>query len=301
MSEDCGQGTPQGRVLSLCDKSGNALVPWAEAGYECFAVDHDTEERTREVGDGVIHHVKADVRDYEPPAGEWTFAFAWPPCTDLAVSGARWFQEKGLGALAEAIEIVAACVEVLQDIGCPWLLENPKSTLSTYWRSPDHKFDPYEYAHYAKRDESYSKETWLWTSEGFRMPVTDGVPASEADDRIHTMPPGEDRAEKRAETPMGFSRAVFLAFQEPEEYARKPDPTEQKQLVADGGTEGREVERRATCQSCGGDVLLEVDFGDPHTQDACIYAECDGCGKSARLSWEEIPSRSNLGGAESDD
>jgi hypothetical protein len=64
---------------------------------------------------------------------------------------------------------------------------------------------------------------------------------------------------------------------------------------------GREVNRRATCQSCGGDVLLEVDFGDPDTQDARIYAECDGCGKSAWLSWEEIPSRADLGGAESDD
>jgi hypothetical protein len=211
---------PSGAVLSLCDKTGNALIPWAEAGYECIAVDIDADERTREIGDGTITHVQADVRDYDPPNKDWLHGFAWPPCTDLAVSGARWFQEKGLRALADAIDMVGACVEILEGLGCPWLVENPKSTLSTHWRSPDHKFNPYEYAHYVERDESYSKETWLWTSDGFKMPVADGVPASEADDRIHMMPPGEDRAEKRAETPLGFSRAVCLAFHEPGEYAR---------------------------------------------------------------------------------
>ena len=52
-----------------------------------------------------------------------------------------------------------------------------------------------------------------------------------------------------------------------------------------------QVSRSATCQKCGGEILLEVDFGEPHTQAARIYAECDGCGNSAWLSWEEIPSR----------
>lgn len=218
-------------VLSLCDRTGNMVRPWAEAGYVAVAVDLKHDGVTIEdVGQGCIVYVEADVRDYEPPDVDYAGAFAFPPCTDLAVSGARWFQEKGLSALAEAIEKVAACQETLSELDCPWMLENPRSTLSTHWREPDWTFNPYEYTGYTDRDESYSKETWLWTGNGFRMPVTDGVAASEADDRIHTMAPGEDRSEKRAETPMGFARAVFLAHQDPDEYARAGSGTEQAGL-----------------------------------------------------------------------
>lgn len=216
-------------VLSLCDRTGNMGQPWAEAGHICIAVDlaHDGVS-VEQVGSGCIVYVESDVRDYDPPAVEYAAAFAFPPCTDLAVSGARWFKEKGLSALAEAIEQVAVCQETLESLDCPWMLENPKSTLSTHWRKPDYAFDPYEYAHYTGRDECYSKETWLWTGNGFRMPVTDGVDATRADDRIHKMGPSKHRSEKRSETPMGFARAVYLAHKEPEQYAR--DGTGQEQV-----------------------------------------------------------------------
>lgn len=219
------------KVLSLCDHSGNMVRPWAEAGYSCIAVDskHDG-EHVEQVGDGTIRYVEADVRDYEPPAGEYRIGFAFPPCTDLAVSGARWFQEKGLSALAEAIEIVGACQETLAELDCPWMLENPVSTLSTHWREPDYSFDPCEFDGYTDRDEAYSKKTCLWTGGGFKMPRSDGVSPKEADDRIHKMPPSEDRAEKRSETPMGFARAVFLAH-EREGYARADSGTEQQPLT----------------------------------------------------------------------
>lgn len=213
-------GTPH--VLSLCDRTGNMVRPWAREGYIGIAVDLKHSGVTVEnVGSGAIVYVGADVRRYDPPNVDYAAAFAFPPCTDLAVSGARWFQEKGLKALADAIDKVAECHETISDLGCPWMLENPKSTLSTHWRSPDYAFDPYEYAHYTDRDESYSKETWLWTGNGFRMPVADGVDESEADDRIHTMSPGQDRSERRSRTPMGFARAVYLAHTNPDEYARK--------------------------------------------------------------------------------
>lgn len=227
--------SPQ-RVLSLCDRSGNALIPWAEAGYECLAVDlqHDG-ERVERVGDGVIRYVEGDVREYTPPDGEYRIGFGWPPCTDLAVSGARWMREKGLSALAEAIAQVAACRDTLDALGCPWMIENPVSTLATYWRSPDYRFDPFEFDGYTDRDEAYTKETWLWTGGGFRMPRADGVPEREADNRIHMMGPSDDRADRRAETPMGFARAMYLAH-EREGYARPESLTEQRALteIVDG-------------------------------------------------------------------
>jgi hypothetical protein len=208
------------------------LRPWAEAGHECIAVDtQHNGVREESVGYGTIRYVEADVREYVPPRGEYAAAFAFPPCTDLAVSGARWFQEKGLGALAEAIEIVGACRDTLAELGCPWMLENPKSTLSTHWRSPDYKFHPYQFDDLTEDDNRYTKETWLWTGGAFQMPLARGVTEAEADDRIHTMSPSEDRADKRSETPMGFARGVLLAHEAPEEFARAESGSDQASLT----------------------------------------------------------------------
>jgi len=182
------------------------------------------------VGDGAIVFVEADVREYEPPTVDYAAGFGFPPCTDLAVSGARWFQEKGLRTLAEALDLVGATQETLAKLDAPWMLENPVSVLSTHWREPDYRFDPFEYTGYTDADEAYSKETWLWTGDGFRMPVTDGVSYDDADDRIHKMPPSDDRADKRAATPMGFARAVYLAHHD-EDYARSDTGHEQTDLT----------------------------------------------------------------------
>jgi hypothetical protein len=218
-------------VLSLCDRTGNMVRPWAEAGHECHAVDlqHDG-HTTEEVGDGVIHYVEADVTRYLPPRTDYAAAFAFPPCTDLAVSGARWFQEKGLRGLGDALQVVEACHRILQWTDAPWMLENPVSTLSTHWREPDYTFHPYEFDGYDEfSDDRYVKRTCLWTSDDFLMPPTDA--AQEWDERIHRMPPSEDRADLRAETPMGFARGVYKANAEGKLLA-----------FADGGTvdaEGR--------------------------------------------------------------
>lgn len=216
-----------GIVVSLCDKSGNMVVPWAENGYTCYAVDIDNTERTEEVGQGKIHYKRCDIREWECPDRPVRIGFAFPPCTHLAISGARWFQEKGLQKLADAIELVAECHETLTGLDCPWFIENPVSTLSTYWREPDYKFNPYEFDGYTDNDEQYTKETWLWTGNNFKMPVIDGVSEDAADNRIHSMPPSEDRSEKRSVTPTGFARAVYLAH-EKEGYARVECQTTQQ-------------------------------------------------------------------------
>lgn len=199
----------KGTVLSLFDYSANMVTPWANAGYECICVDlkHEGEHEHEN-----IKTVSADVNDYLPPIRDYEIVFAFPPCTNLAVSGARWFKDKGLDGLSDGIRNVERSRRIAEWANTQWLIENPVSTLSTYWRKPDYSFNPYEYDGYTDRNESYSKKTCLWTSEGFVMPDT--AAADEYDERIHKMPPSEDRSEKRSETPLGFANAVFKANQE---------------------------------------------------------------------------------------
>ncbi len=195
-------------VLSLCDYTGNMLAPWAAAGFRCIAVDIKGAPDSPHPG---VEHVKADVSTYLPPKGEYAMVFAWPPCTDLAVSGARWFKDKGLETLARALPTVVASKRICEWAGVPWMLENPVGTLSTYWRKPDYMFDPCDYGGYLfPMGDAYTKKTCLWTGGGFVMPNKKWVEPTEGS-KMHFMPPGEERAAMRSETPMGFAEAVFTA------------------------------------------------------------------------------------------
>jgi len=199
----------KGIVLSLCDLTGNMVKPWLEAGYECWIVD--TQHSPGENRDGNLVRVGADIRYWLPPRVEYAIAFAFPPCTNLAGSGARWFAAKGPRVIGESMMLVGACMEVLCWTGAPWMIENPVGLLSTRWRTPEHIFDPCDYGGYLDGPgDAYTKKTCLWTGNGFRMPPLRPVAPVEGS-RIHLMPPSPDRANRRSETPMGFARAVFEA------------------------------------------------------------------------------------------
>ena len=197
----------KGIVLSLCDRTGVMVQPWLEAGYSCAIVDVQHPRGVSEpVTDGLLR-VGCDVRALETyfrdPA---LIVFAFPPCTHLAVSGARWFEDKGLESLHEAIGLVVACKRICEASGAPWMLENPVGTLSSYWRKPDYTFQPWQYG------DTYTKQTCLWTGNGFVMPEP-WIAHKPADVKatIHLMPPSADRADKRSVTPAGFAKAVFEA------------------------------------------------------------------------------------------
>jgi hypothetical protein len=99
-----------GAVVSLCDLTGNMLRPWAEAGYECWAIDiqHSIRKtRTERVGAGAIHFAWGDVRTYRKPfAGQPAFVIVQTPCTHTAVSGARDFATKGGMMLRDSLEML---------------------------------------------------------------------------------------------------------------------------------------------------------------------------------------------------
>jgi hypothetical protein len=198
-------------VLSLCDYTGNMVKPWADAGCRCLCYDLKHPEGFTE-RDG-IHYVGCDLRTLEATGViHADIIFAFPPCTHTAVSGARWFKSKGPAKAAEAFGILSACLDIIKMFNCPWMVENPVSTFSTYWREPDYRFDPCEYAIYADEPdkEAYTKKTCLWTGNGFVMPEKKSI-VPILGSKMHMIPPGPDRADIRSETPKGFAKAVFMA------------------------------------------------------------------------------------------
>jgi hypothetical protein len=194
-------------MLSLCDYTGVMAQPWAEAGYECYCVDLQHDRVSTKDG---VTYIAADILDFIPAIGEYAFVAAFPPCTDLAVSGARWFRDKGLSGLIGALQLVERCRQICEWSGAPWMLENPVSTISTYWRKPDHSFHPHDFTGFCL-DDNYTKKTCLWTGGGFVMPEPNRADLPPPDDRIHKAPPSEERANFRSATPAGFARAVFEA------------------------------------------------------------------------------------------
>lgn len=185
------------------------VAPWAAAGFRCYTVD--LRHPPGETRDGNVVRIGADVQEWLPPYAPVTALFAFPPCTDVAVSGARWFKDKGLGALVRSLELFDAAVRLAGWTGAPYLIENPVSTVSTYWRAPDHVFDPCDYGGWLDPPgDAYTKKTCLWTGNGFVMPPPKPVVPTEGS-RMLRYGLSPERADLRAATPRGFAQAVFAA------------------------------------------------------------------------------------------
>lgn len=203
------RGGPPLNVVCLFDRSGVMALPWAEAGYQCWTVDVAPGDEPH----ANVTHVQRDLSaHWLPPFDRADIAFvaAFPPCDHLAVSGARWFRGKGLRKLSKGVELFATAAEFCEWSRAPYMIENPVSTISTYWRKPDHRFHPYEFTGFCLGD-NYTKATCLWTGNGFVMPPPSMVPGEPPDDRIHKATANEERSAFRSKTPLGFARAVFAA------------------------------------------------------------------------------------------
>ena len=198
------------------------VAPWVEAGYDVLLVDpqHGI-TRTETMPNGAtITRFAGTVEDAMPliamliAAGKVAAVFGFPPCTDMAVSGARWFKAKYEADKlfqAKAVMVAEQCRTIGRLTGAPWFVENPVSVLASAFGKPQHTFHPADYTAYEPAD-NYTKKTCLWTGGGFVMPQpakdsTLGAP----DNRIHFASPGPERANFRSATPMGFARAVFDA------------------------------------------------------------------------------------------
>lgn len=200
-------------AVSLCDKTGNMMRPWAEAGIECYCVDVQHSIRG-DRSEGLINFVWGDARSWTPPAGKRViFLAAFPPCTHVSVSGTRDHRIKRGNMLRDALEVFEACRQAGAWSGAPYMIENPVGILSSipHIGKPDFYFHPWEYAGWHE-DDNYTKKTCLWSGNGFVMPAKWPLASLVApDDRVFKAPPSGDRADIRSATPMGFAKAVFAA------------------------------------------------------------------------------------------
>ena len=237
----------KGIVISLYDFTGEALKPWAEAGYTCYAYDiqHTGTEATFEntqffAGGGSIAYLHADLHNYGNIVAlkeafedkNVVFGMAFPVCTDMAVSGAAHFKRKAEADPLFQIKAVShamRCGELFDALGVPYFVENPVSVLATKWRKPDHSFHPYEYGGYVHDDQAehprwpeyiapkdaYKKKTCLWTGNGFVMPWTDPVDPEVYHGNGYSTAMmklgGKSQRTKdiRSATPRGFATAVY--------------------------------------------------------------------------------------------
>ena len=128
----------------------------------------------------------------------WDMMIAHPPCTDLAVSGARHFAAKiADGRQQSALNLVRR----LMDAPIPRIaIENPISVISSKIRKPDQIIQPWQFGH------GETKATCLWLKNLPKLVPTDVVEGREQ--RIHRMPPGPDRWKERSRTFKGIAEAM---------------------------------------------------------------------------------------------
>lgn len=204
-------------VVSLCDRTGNMVRPWANAGFECYCVDvqHSIRKpKSERVGNGLITYVWGDARSWTPPDGvvaRLVAMFAFPPCTELTCTGARDFKTKRGWMLSDAVQLFDSCMLACEFSGVPFMLENPAtSRLNTHRRRPDFTFHPWEFAGYLPdiQTDNTCKNTGLWIGNGFVIPEKKPAPRPHRQDCWFASP-DEDRANVRSVTPMGFAQAVF--------------------------------------------------------------------------------------------
>ncbi len=141
-------------------------------------------------------HIQKDVRSILND--NWTMILAFPPCTHLASSGARWFAEKrtdGRQALAvEFFMLFASCQSSLVAV------ENPIGIMSTRWRKPDQIIQPWQFGH------GETKATCLWLKNLPLLEATNIVSGREQ--RVWKMPPSKNRSKLRSQTYQGIANAM---------------------------------------------------------------------------------------------
>ena len=159
------------------------------------------------------YHTEIDVRTL--PDYHWKrydLVIAHPPCTHLAVSGARWFKDKRKEQKA-ALEMV----QWVLDLPVPRIaLENPVSIISSRIRKPDQIVQPWMFGH------PEFKATCLWLKGLPKLVPTNqlavpakGSPEWRAWNRVHRAPPGPDRWKDRSRTFEGLAKAMAEQWSAP--------------------------------------------------------------------------------------
>lgn len=178
------------RVLVGCEYSGRVRQAFRNIGHDAWSCD------LLESEDGSPFHIQGDVIPLL--SEDWDLAIFHPPCTHLAVSGARYFKEKQAdGRQQAALGFVHALMSApIKRIA----IENPISVISTLIRKPDQIIQPWQHGH------GETKATCLWLKGLPKLTPTNVVEGREA--KVHRMPPGPDRWKNRSRTYLGIASAM---------------------------------------------------------------------------------------------
>jgi len=200
------------RVLVACEYSGRVREAFRARGHEAWSCDilPSEEWSTKHIQGDVLEHLGGLRYNLATFAKRpWDLIIAHPPCTDLAVSGARHFAEKVAdGRQQRALDFVQA----LMDAPCERIaIENPISVISSKIRKPDQIVQPWMFGH------PETKSTCLWLKGLPKLvPNEDSghvkahmmtLPVAERN-RVHHMPPGPDRWKERSRTYQGIADAM---------------------------------------------------------------------------------------------
>jgi hypothetical protein len=187
---------PNMRVLVACEFSGVVRDAFRRRGHLAWSCDLlPSEGVNRGVGD---YHYQCDVRNLlrGPNGCGWDLMIAHPPCTYLAVSGARWFVKR-LPEQQAALEFV----RVLLAASIPRIaLENPVGVISTRVRKPDQIIQPWQFGH------GETKATCLWLKNLPKLTPSNVVEGRIA--RVHRASPSSDRWKTRSRTLVGIADAM---------------------------------------------------------------------------------------------
>ena len=179
------------KILVACEEAQAVPIEMRRLGHEAYSCDIEPCS-----GGHPEWHLQVDA--LELLKMKWDMILAFPPCTHLAVSGARYFEQKRKdGRQQAAIDFFMR----FANADCPKIaIENPVGIMSSVWRKPDQIIQPWQFGH------GETKKTCLWL-KGIPLLVPTNI-VDGREQRIWKMPPSEDRAKNRAKTFPGIARAM---------------------------------------------------------------------------------------------
>lgn len=179
------------KILVACEESQAVCKAFRDRGHEAYSCDIVPCS-----GGHPEWHLQQDVVPLL--SQKWDMIIAFPPCTDLAVSGARYFKEKQKdGRQQKSIDFFMLFTEV----DCPRVaIENPIGIMSTRWKKPTQIIQPWMFGH------GETKATCLWLKGLHPLQPTEIVEGREP--RVWKMPPSKERAKLRSKTYPGIARAM---------------------------------------------------------------------------------------------
>ena len=179
------------KILVACEESQAVTIEMRRLGHEAYSCDILPCS-----GGHPEWHLQVDA--LELLKMKWDMILAFPPCTNLAVSGARYFAEKiADGRQQASIDFFMA----FANASCERIaIANPIGIMSSKWRKPDQIIQPWQFGH------GETKATCLWLRGLPPLAPTDIVEGREQ--RVWKMPPSADRAKLRSKTYPGIARAM---------------------------------------------------------------------------------------------